>query len=399
MYLDTLICGAHDLVRSGELQLEFILLVPPFEEINRDPIKAAQFRRWSSRWECREERSGKYSLSEYYLLARHHAELLTSIDVFHSPHFTLPYFLQVPAVVTIHDVIHLQHPSFAKRIAARLLLSSALKRADEVITVSKTSREQIEHYFPNFDCNIEVVPNALPDGFTRKAPEEIDAFKAGRGLQSPYCLFVGTDKPHKGFEMLLEAWASLGQAPLLDEKHANGEKAAIELLVVGEQYSAESYAAAERLAAAGSRVTFTGPVTSEELCNLYNGAQITCVTSLAEGFGLCALEAMACGCPVLSTPLGSITEVCADAAKYSADLTAAGFAAAMRDLLEHPLEQAALSARGRQRALDFSPAATVRKTCAVYDRAIAARGGSAHSQLESLGPNVLQTAHERPGRL
>ena len=318
-----------------------------------------------------EEPSAKYSLSEYLFLARRHRKLLQSHDVYHSPHYTLPFFLGCPSVVTIHDVIHVTHPETPlHRPAGRALITSALRRASHVITVSEASKREIRKLLgaeagassgngaSRGSPPVSVIPNALKETF-RVRPPVPETVSDSAKQKLPYCLFVGNAKPHKGWRTLLTAWQLLLSDPKAETPH---------LVLVGQLVGEEVESAIKQCGLQGL-VSVVRKVADEDLRALYEGARAVVVPSLAEGFALPALEALACGAPLVTTPLPAVREVCGDVPWYADGFTARSIADAVsRCLREAPLAQERRAA-GQRRAAQFDIEQTAWLTWQVYSSA------------------------------
>ena len=368
VYLDTLITGLSKIVDEGGADLQLTLLVPPANQIHL-PSDLATLERWRSMWTCVEEPAGKYSFAEYFLLARKHRALLKEVDLFHSPHFTLPFFLGVPSVVTIHDVIHLKLiRSFFKRVVARGLIRSALKRAEKVITVSKHSYSELKQEFPAHLPQVFVVPNAIQNDIRACSDNEVQAFMLRHQLSKPYCLYVGSDRYHKGFDLILDALETISARD--DSLYRE-----LSLVVVGEKFSKRVLRKLERRELR-DKIRFFGAVSAADLSLLYSGANALIISSLEEGFGLPALEALACGTQIVSTPLDSIKEFCGESANF-----ADGFnGEAIADILIELLEQDEISnrqeriANGQKIVQFFDCTRQALQTCAVYDSILGGKG-------------------------
>ena len=139
------------------------------------------------------------------------------LDLFHATHYVLPYGLPCPAVVTVHDLIHLarpeQLPGVLARLYARLLLRRAARRARRLLTVSTATARDLERRLGVDPERIEVVPNGVdPVFFADPGAGVTAATLAAHGLRSPYLLFLGNPKPHKNLPRLLAAYARLDPA-------------------------------------------------------------------------------------------------------------------------------------------------------------------------------------------
>jgi glycosyltransferase involved in cell wall biosynthesis len=274
-------------------------------------------------------------------------------DLLHSPHYVLPLLCPTPAVVTIHDCIHLLFPQYLPtRHAwkyAHFMMGSAIRRSRLVLTVSEASRRDILHFYPWADPErVRVVPNAL-DASLLEDPgeEEMARVRERYQLRGRIVLYAGNIKPHKNLERLIMAFGLLKRRPGFEDAR---------LVIVG---SAEEnkYAALRRtteVTGVRSDVRFFGFVPDRTLAALYRLATLFAFPSLYEGFGLPPLEAMACGTPVLTSRLSSLPEVVGDAALLVDPYSAEDIAEGMARLLDDAELRATLVARGRQRSTSFS---------------------------------------------
>ena len=372
VYLDNLITGLIQLQAEGTIAIECFLLVPPVDPgVHSDEAGASSdsaavdrraiIERWATHCTCIEESAGKYSIAEYFTLAYRHRALFRNIDLFHSPHYTLPFFLPMPRVVTIHDVIHLQYPeSVATRLFAGPLIRSAARRAEAIITVSTRSRQTLLQYTHGAPGGIYVVPNAVSNHYLVEESVLPHPSAQETAIRKPYCLFLGSDRLHKGFDLLLESWERL--LSTVDQPLAE----TIELVVTGSHFDNESRALVSDHGLEG-RVRFVGAVPAKDLPHLYRHAEAVIISSREEGFGLPALEAMASGTTVVSTPLPSIREICGEAAWYSDEFDGEALCKAIDDALRSRRVRAEKRALGLKRAKEFSVSSQALKTCLIYE--------------------------------
>jgi len=297
------------------------------------------------------ETAGKYSLREHWTLARKAAA--ARLDLFHAPHYTLPLFLKGPAVVTIHDIIHLLDPAVggAARAYARWMIGSAVSRANITLTVSEHTKKNLVETLGAAPEKIIVVPNGGGSDFARPAEEEIDRALGALNLARGYFLFVGSDRPHKNLGAVA---AVLGLMPP-DTR----------FVVVG-RVRARAKAA---FAAFGDRVRFFDNVSKDTMAALYAGARALFFPSFHEGFGLPPLEAMACGAPVAASNRSAIPEVVGDAAALFDPRDARAMAGTLARIAEDESFCRELAARGGERVKLFSWEETARRTLACYQAA------------------------------
>jgi glycosyltransferase involved in cell wall biosynthesis len=225
------------------------------------------------------------------------------------------------------------HPILMQRFVAR--------RIPHVITVSRASRERIVSDFRVPADRIHVVPNGVDAQRFRPRPEI--ARVPGR------VLYVGNlEDPNKGGKYLLRAAAQL--------------RPGAHLLVATGSIQAEGWV--PRLVqdlALGGRVQFRFGLDTEALAALYNTAEVAVCSSLFEGFGFPAAEAMASGLPLVSTQGGALPEVVGDAGVLVPVADPAALAQAVNGLLAEPARRAALGRAARERVLE----------CFQWDRAAA----------------------------
>jgi glycosyltransferase involved in cell wall biosynthesis len=309
-------------------------------------------------------RAGKYGLAEHLVVPaaarRAHAELL------HAPHYTLPLGWGGPSVVTIHDLIHVRFARFQKPgvgLYARAVAGLAARRAAVVIADSEATRRDIVQLLGAPEAKVRVVPLGVSPRFQPASAEDIAVFRTDRALPAGYVLYVGARKRHKNLELLVRAWGVLppGDRP--------------PLVLSGPPWREDSpLARLARELGVDDSLRFSGDVHDEvALSCLYSGAALVVQPSLAEGFGLPPLEAMACGVPVLSSDAGSLPEVLGDAAVFLPPRDPEAWAAGVLELLADDPRRATLGARGRARAATYTWARTAERTRAIYDEAVGRR--------------------------
>ena len=174
----------------------------------------------------------------------------------------------------------------AKRLYYNLIIKPAARRAHRVLTVSEFSRTQILNWTGLPEERVINVGNGVDYPFQQFG----DRYRPG----FPYILYVGNHRPHKNLDRLFAAFRDI-DAPKL------------RLLLTG----AASPEMAARLEHTGlaNRIGFLGTISDERLATMYRGAKLLVLPSLSEGFGLPALEAMACGVPVVASNAGALPEV------------------------------------------------------------------------------------------
>jgi glycosyltransferase involved in cell wall biosynthesis len=285
----------------------------------------------------------------------------TGLDLIYFPatYSFVPVWNVGRVVVTMHDTLALAHPELVfpsgkGRLAWMVKEHAAARWADRIVTVSETSRRALRDWFRLPDSRFCVV-NEGPDSVFRPIGKggESDRIlgRYGLGSGSRFLLYVGGLSPHKNLVRLVEAFA-------------RGADAETKLVLVGDFHDVfhthvpEIRAAIDR-EGLEDRVMLPGFVPDADLVHLYNRAYALVQPSLMEGFGLPAVEAMACRTPVLSSTAGSLPEVVGDAGLFFEPTDVADMARAIGRLLGDPAERELLAARAleRSRIYDWNSAA------------------------------------------
>jgi len=230
----------------------------------------------------------------------------------------VPVFSRAHKMVFIHDVIaekypDLTLPSFSARLAWNLKVRAALYQAGTIVTVSEYSKLGIMEVFNVAAEKVKVVGEAPGSVFKKlKEPRPASLLKWARE-HARAIVYVGGFGPHKNLSRLLEAFAQLA---------ARDEFKDVSLVMVGkyqsEVFHSEYDELQRKIAALGieKRVAFTGYLLDDALVVLLNHAQALVLPSLMEGYGLPAVEAAACGCPVIATSASPLPSLLGDGAMY-----------------------------------------------------------------------------------
>lgn len=285
------------------------------------------------------------------------------VDIAHVQ-YTVPPILPCPVVTTIHDISFRLFPELfaAKdRFILNAGLPGSLRRAAKVIAVSENTRRDILKAFPGTEPGkVVATPLAADPRYRVLSPREQESARElvneRYGLSGPYLLSVGVLQPRKNVPLLLAAFAKARQEAGLPHK----------LAVVGKRgwLSQETEAA---IRAAGDAVVMTGYAPDEHLPALYGCATAFCYPSLYEGFGLPPLEAMACGCPTLSSNASSLPEVVSDAGVLIDPHDTAAWTKAIIEVVTDTAQREQLREAGPARAALFSWQRTAALTKQVYE--------------------------------
>ena len=281
-------------------------------------------------------------------------------DVLFIPAHVVPAYCRCPAVVTIHDLGYLAHPE-AHPLASRLYLSlstrHSVRSARRVIAVSLATKDDLVAKLGVPQERIAVVHEACPPGYKPLADRRLGLAAAAKyGLTDPYVLSVGTLHPRKNVPRLLEAFAL-----------ARRQQGLPHMLGLVGRIGWRAQAVGQTIAGLGLQdtVVVTGYVPEAELPLLLGAADALAFPSLYEGFGLPALEAMACGVPVVAANSTSLPEVVGDAGLLVNPLDVEDIARGLATVLTDRTLHADLAERGYLRAGEFSWEKAARETLAV----------------------------------
>jgi glycosyltransferase involved in cell wall biosynthesis len=287
------------------------------------------------------------------------------VELLHSLASTAPVWGSFRRVTTIHDLIYRlvpqAHPGL-RSLGMRVLVPLAARRSDRIIVPAASTRDDLRRLLGVAPERVDVVPHGV--GSTppatplseRQIRERLDAG------DRPIVLTVSAKLAHKNLIRLISALASIPaeQRPLLvlpGYPTAHEQELRVHARALGIE----------------SDVRLLGWVSGAELEALYGAATCFVFPSLAEGFGLPVLEAMARGVPVACSARGALAEVAGDAALLFNPLEESEIAQAIRRLIDDRDEAARLAAAGRERAARFSWQAAAAGTLAAYRRAVDSR--------------------------
>lgn len=310
-----------------------------------------------------------------YILFTKGDTLPKDIDVVHYPYFepfflTLPYFKTQRTIVTVHDLTPLVLPStLPKGIKGKIkweIQKRLLGKMDAIITDSICSKKDIIKHAGIPEDKVCVVYLAAGEEFrkisiSKKREEEL---RKKYKLPQKYALYVGDATRNKNLLRLINA--SL--------------KTKIPLVMVGNALVSQDFDSSnpwnkdlseiQRFSRIHKDLILPGFVPTEELVKLYIMATVFIMPSLYEGFGLPLLEAMACGCPVITTRYGSIPEVVHDSAYYVDAYDEDNIAKGLSSVFKNTKLREGLSSKGLERVKKFDWKTTAQRTIEVYEKII-----------------------------
>lgn len=281
-------------------------------------------------------------------------------DVLHAPSiFRAVLAPGLPSVVTVYDVIPLLFPGDYLRtgLLYRVLFTAA-KRATVILAVSQRAKADIVAQLGVAAGSVEVVPGAAHQRF---CPTPAGELLARLRIATPYVLYVGglaEKDPRKGVDQLIDAFAAWVRA-----------RGRSETLVLAGALGPAAEPLRERARRTDARIEFTGFIPEDDLPALYSGSRCLVTASRYEGFGLPALEALACGTPVVAYSVGALPEVTGTGALLVRDGDTDALVRSLERLCDDPQLRAGMAAAGREHAATFSWQRAAQLTWRAYERA------------------------------
>lgn len=283
--------------------------------------------------------------------------------LYHGLGFVVPLRAPCPTVVSVMDLSFITQPQTHKRLnRAYLSLFTRLscRRAARVIAISEWTKRDVVRYFGVPPERVDVTVLGVDHARFKPLPtDQVAAFKARHGIGERAVFFLGSLEPRKNLRRLLDAFARLDAA------------LAPQLIIGGSpawKYR-DVFARAEQADLRG-RVRFIGRVEPEVLPFWFNACAVMAYPSLYEGFGLPALEALACGAAVLASNAAALPEVVGEAGVLVDPLSTEAIADGLRCLLADEGLRRELRERALARAEHFTWARTAQRTLATYSAAL-----------------------------
>lgn len=305
-----------------------------------------------------------YPVWEQYYLPRALKE--NSIDILHATSNTAPVFSPVPAIITLHDIIYMEKLSLksgtlyqrAGNIYRRWNVPIVAKKAKCLITVSNYEKNRIDTFFEFPEDKVKVIHNGVRPHFIPIEKAEAREKLKSYNLPEQFILFLGNTDPKKNLTHVLLAFQNFlttNDSSLKMVMPDFGEEKLLQLL---------DSINARRLR---KNIHLTGYIPNEILPGFYSLATFFLYPSLRESFGLPILEAMACGCPVITSVTSSMPEVAGQAAMMVDPQDIRSIEEAMKKVFNDRTLREKMVRQGLIRASDFSYEKAAEKLLRIYD--------------------------------
>ena len=278
-------------------------------------------------------------------------------DLFFSPAHSLPLYCPMRSVVTIHDVAFLDFPKYftpKDLFRLKMVTRQAVKKADKIIAVSKSTKKDIVKYYQVPAKKVEVIYSAYDKKLFKptKKTEIVRVLKKYK-IKEPYLIYVGTLQKRKNIPRLISAFAYLKKKYQIPHQ----------LVIVGKKgWLYDEIFQKVREGGLRREVIFTGFAKNSDLPGLLSGVDVFVLPSLYEGFGLPILEAMACGTPVVASKVSSLPELVEDNGVLVNPESVSSIAKGIYKIISNPKLKKQLSKKGLEGVKEFSWKKCAQKT-------------------------------------
>lgn len=312
---------------------------------------------------------GEQILMPYYIFK-------ARLDLIHFPHFNVPIFCPIKFIITIHDLILTKYPTTRattlgpilykiKNFGYKIVIWLAVKRAKKVLAVSGFTKEDVIRHFHINPKKVVVTYEGVADVFFNKN-ENSNSLEILKKYKTnvPFLLYVGNAYPHKNLEGLVRVFMEMKK----EDKYLD-----LKLVLVGKEdyfYKRVRQYAEGLFNEKNNEVVFPGYVPDNDLNYFYEKAAAYVFPSFYEGFGLPPLEAMARGCPVVSSNKTCLPEVLGQAAIYFNPENENEMKEQIIKLITDADLRQELISRGYEQAKKFSWEDCAEKTLAEYKNSI-----------------------------
>lgn len=282
------------------------------------------------------------------------------LDIIHNPS-QIPTYVKAKQkyILTVHDLTPFIVPSeskFGRPTIHKILFPRTLRNADKIIADSYNTKKDLINYFKIPADKIRVIYLAASEKFKPLDNQGIYTFKEKYGFNFSFILYVGTLEGRKNIPFLIKSFYEFRK------KSQN-----VKLVIAGKKgWKYKNIFSMIDELNLNNEIIFTGYVPEEDLPGLYSSADLFVYPSIYEGFGLPPLEAMACGCPVITSNISSLPEVVGDAGIMVDPYNVDELSSAMYKVLNDSVLRKDLVTKGLNRAKMFNWEKCAKDTINVY---------------------------------
>ncbi len=291
------------------------------------------------------------------------------LDILHCTANTAPVKLEVPLVLTLHDIIYLESYVFRKgslyqrlgNLYRRFIVPMIIQKCAKIGTVSNFEKDKISNYFNIDDSKLKTYHNACSNNFEVIEDKSIVIqFLQKKQFPEKYIMLFGSEDPRKNTENSILAYAEYARSTSPDE--------VVPLVIVDIELAYyKRIIKQNKLGDIAQFITTKQYISNYHLKYIYNGAILFMFLSTRESFGIPVLEAMACGTPVLTSTMSSLPEVGGNAAVFVDPLNIQEISKNIKLILDCKEKQGQLIKKGIKRSKDFSWRLTAEKWLETYN--------------------------------
>ena len=291
-----------------------------------------------------------------------------NLDLIHStsPMSRIPVSYRGKTVVTVHDLASYRVPEAFPAISRtkyKTILKLMIGKADKVIAVSQSTKNDIRQFFKTQEEKIKVIYSGVDKRFFETTAVSREKVLEKYGVSDKYILFLGTLEPVKNITRLFEAYKKFKEICKKEKS-----KCEHKLVMAGKRgWLAKEYKQMAKDLGIGKDVIFTGYVICDEMVPLFHYADFFVMPSLYEGFGTTVLEAFATGTPAIVSNVSSIPEIVEDAARLVNPLNVSEIAESMLEFAKNEELKNNYRQKGREQVKKFDWEKCARETLEVYN--------------------------------
>lgn len=331
---------------------EIDILIPEYlqSSVKHIPKSIQKYIQYIPTWYNRNDLIAQV-LWEKYVFPK--AVLKRGADVVWSPHPSLSYIPKVPHIMTVHDVIYWRLPEYIPNWKMRIyvqLLQQSIKRVHQVITISTFSAKEIADIF---GLNAQSIPIIYPASPRIKN-------KSDRDIKEKYIFYEGGLDIRKNVPRLIEAFS------IIAVKYPN-----LYLYISGNYFNTSLIPQIPQIIESyylQDRVKLLGYISDEDMTRYIQGAEMLVYPSLYEGFGIPIVEGLSLGTPVITSNIGAMKEVGADAVVLVNPDSAKSIAKGIQNILTDDLLKQSLIYKGYERAKAFDWSVSAQKLGIVFEK-------------------------------